>query len=173
MRNYIDEEKLINRVTTDKNYCKVSTSVHCSLDRDFTKTEENIINCFLTELHAQIQIENYKQSKDYPVDLASNECLLELFSDEKIYIQEISNEYWSSVNLNAIGRPWYLVTTKLGTFKIGWRKRVILIDWITTDITQTADEIFPDEDVTKDEYTIHAWGLEKAQQYINTLLSWQ
>ncbi len=93
--------------------------------------------------------------------------LSSLFS-ELIHVEVIPNEYclqpccWSL--------PWLLVTTKKGDIKVGWRKRVINIDWGLSDIEETGHGLFPDEDVTKGDYNIHAWTCFKAKEYLEKLL---
>lgn len=59
---------------------------------------------------------------------------------------------------------WLLVKTDFGLVSIGWRKRVIEIDW--SDIG-FAFEI--DEDVTKGSHFCHAWGYPKAVEAIKKL----
>lgn len=88
-------------------------------------------------------------------------------SSRKTYVEEIPNEYCSS--WCCAGRPWFLITTKIGSIKIGWRKRIINIDWSRTAVRETAEQLFPGEDTTKDGYMIHAWGYDKAVQYIDKL----
>jgi len=71
---------------------------------------------------------------------------------------------------------WFNVNTEFGTIKIGWRKRVINIDWtaaIETALARGVDgkrlnlvSLFKKEDVTKTSMYIHAWGWEKAQEYL-------
>lgn len=61
--------------------------------------------------------------------------------------------------------PWFLCHTSDGDIKIGWRKRVISIEWM--DNFKPFDmSIFDSENVTKWERGIHAWGTEKAYEYI-------
>lgn len=90
--------------------------------------------------------------------------LLNLFGTNTIYAENIPNEYCD------YDRPWLLVTTKVGHIKIGWRKRVMVIDWSLTTNKQAADQLFPNEDVTKYGYAIHAWSYDKAKEYINTIM---
>lgn len=92
--------------------------------------------------------------------------LIGLFN-ETIYTEEIPNGYCSDWCCRHL--PWFVVTTRMGRFKIGWRKRVINIDWSDTRGTKTAKELFPDEDVTKGERMIHAWSIENARRYIETV----
>lgn len=96
----------------------------------------------------------------------------------------IPNEYWST------GPSWCLLTTHRGNIKIGWRKRVINLDWsdaVNKTIQRTqpssrlerhdhkrqieeklsAETLFPDEKVTKGEAYIHAWSIEDASKYLH------
>lgn len=94
--------------------------------------------------------------------------LLALFP-APIFVEEIPNGYcarWCCRH-----RPWFIVTTTIGRFVIGWRKRVIEIHWEQTRGTKTAEEIFYAEPVTKDKRMIHAWSLVDARRYIETIFS--
>lgn len=91
-----------------------------------------------------------------------------LFAGHLIFIEETKNEY---DNFDVF--PWFIAYTKLGRIKIGWRKRVINIDWQGSLIIGTANNIFPNEDTTKGDCYIHAWGYDKAQEYINKLLDFK
>ncbi len=81
-----------------------------------------------------------------------------------ISMQSIPNEYCSC----KFCAPWFLVNTEFGVFKIGWRKRVIDIDWCAVDIPPELNifSLFVDEEVTKGSSNIHAWGWEKAEEYL-------
>lgn len=94
--------------------------------------------------------------------------LINCFPEYPIFVQPISNGYCSRACCEH--RPWFSVTTRSGAITIGRRKRVITIDWSGSLITAQAKELFPREDVTKGERMIHAWSLEKAQEYIAVLL---
>lgn len=97
------------------------------------------------------------------------EELKNLFGSEAIYTKQIENKYSDLGSFKF--RKWLKVTTRKGIIVIGWRKRVINIDWSRSDIKNTAYDLFPDEDVTKDDYYIHAWGINKAKEYIDVLLN--
>lgn len=94
--------------------------------------------------------------------------LLELF-DEPIYVEEIPNGYCSDWCCRHL--PWFIVTTRIGRFKIGWRKKVISIDWSDSLATKTANEVFPDENVTKDGRLIHAWSYDDGRRYIQSVIA--
>ena len=63
--------------------------------------------------------------------------------------------------------PWFVATTPLGAVVLGWRKRVIHIDWSATGKDLLG--LFQTEDVTKDEHSVHAWGPDKAVEYLTRL----
>jgi hypothetical protein len=94
--------------------------------------------------------------------------LLGLF-EQPIYAEEIPNGYCSQWCCKHL--PWFIVTTTVGRFKIGWRKRVISIDWSDSIVRKTAEELFPGENVTKDGRLIHAWSLDDARRYIAAVIA--
>lgn len=73
-------------------------------------------------------------------------------SDER-YFETIPNQ------------AWWFVKTEHGWIEIGWRKRVIAIDW--SDTCRTVE--ITKDDVTKDLQSVHAWGTVKALEYLTTL----
>jgi hypothetical protein len=98
---------------------------------------------------------------------AEKQQLLGIFP-EKIFYEAVPNGYCSDYCCRHL--PWYTVVTEVGYFTIGWRKRVISIDWSRTVNTKTAEELFPDEKVTKGDKYIHAWSVEDAKRYVNAIL---
>lgn len=67
--------------------------------------------------------------------------------------------------------PWFLVTTSDGDIRIGWRKRVINIEWL--DSYKLFSETFNNEDVTRgfgkyqdNSRFIHAWSVDKCIEYL-------
>ena len=96
----------------------------------------------------------------------SKEEFEKVFADagfKGIFMTPIPNEYYPGHEYYG---PWWLVQTKWGDVKIGWRKRVINIDWSAIEKSVTD---FPTEDVTKGPTFIHAWGYEKAIEYLTKL----
>ncbi|MFW0861981.1 MAG: hypothetical protein ACKKL6_00115 [Candidatus Komeilibacteria bacterium] len=67
--------------------------------------------------------------------------------------------------------PWYKVQTEYGTFTIGWRKRVININWEEVDPQNKLDleSLFEKEKTTKGSTGIHAHGWDKAQEYLTLI----
>ena len=95
--------------------------------------------------------------------------IVAIFDGREIYVEEVDNEY--TIDIYKKHYPWFIVTTSKGRIKLGWRKRVITISWDESTIEGRAEDLFPDEDVTKFDKTIHAWSYDKAREYINLLLS--
>lgn len=62
---------------------------------------------------------------------------------------------------------WWFVKTKAGWIEIGWRKRVISIDWSDTPVRA----IVTQDDVTKEDTYVHAWTQEDAVKYLRNLAS--
>jgi hypothetical protein len=85
-----------------------------------------------------------------------------------IFVKEIPNGYCNRAC--CVHLPWLVVTTNRGPITIGWRKRVISIGWESSEVKKTANELFPDEDVTKLDHLIHAWSIADAKKYINVIL---
>jgi len=81
---------------------------------------------------------------------------------------EMVNPYWPrhpDYYKTIINSPWWLAQTKFGMIMIGWRKRVICINWENTNVHK---EITAD-DVTKNDVMVHAWNKEKALEYLISL----
>jgi len=83
------------------------------------------------------------------------------------YVDVIDSEYCSQSCCYKF--PWIIVTTGRGKIKLGWRKRVMNLDWSDTDLDVNGMELFSDEDVTKSDHYIHCWGREKAVEYLTRL----
>lgn len=65
--------------------------------------------------------------------------------------------------------PWYLAQVgDITPITIGWRKRVINIDW--EESGKDLSGLFESEDVTKGAGHIHAWGYDKATEYLAKIL---
>lgn len=101
------------------------------------------------------------------LDLATNEfkdIFSKIYNLHEIDFRAIPNQYddWEGY------KPWFIVTTPDGKIKIGWRKRVINIEWL--DDYKQFSEQFKDEDTTCDfnyqERYIHAWGKDKCIEYL-------
>ncbi len=85
---------------------------------------------------------------------------------EVLNVWEVANQYWPNAYVEERKEsPWFLVKTKYGLIMMGWRKRVLAIDWIDTEIRKIVTE----DDVTKDETMVHAYSVESAVTYLREL----
>lgn len=101
-------------------------------------------------------------------------CLMDTVYDFKDYTFEIiPNGYCNRDCCKHI--PWLFFHTPDGDIIVGWRKRVISIEWQGNYKQFDMDELFGIEDVTKWEENgkrgIHAWGREKAYEYLKNVRS--
>lgn len=96
-------------------------------------------------------------------------ALFELANIPVERLHRLENNYWPNTpdyyEVRA-KHPWWLVGTEFGVIEIGWRKRVININWGACDYRD--EQITPD-DVTKSHTNVHAWGYAKAVEYLTSL----
>jgi len=130
--------------------------------RNASKIGEKIVNSLMEETY------NLDPQNKIDADKERTE-ILSVFGNRAIFVEEIPNGYCDRYCCKHL--PWFIVTTTKGRIRIGWRKRVILIDWIDSTIEDESEKLFIDEDVTKFDKSIHAWGIDKAKEYIDKLLS--
>lgn len=81
---------------------------------------------------------------------------------------KLENDYWPDAEAYDQVRkenPWWLAKTLDGMIAIGWRKRVIEIDWADTPMRM----IVTADDVTKDVTYVHAYSYAKALEYLMAL----
>lgn len=86
---------------------------------------------------------------------------------EPVYVEVIDNQYCS--NACCYKFPWIVVTTEKGRITLGWRKRVMNLDWTDSIIEADGRELFKGEHTTIEERYIHCWGKEKAIEYLKKL----
>lgn len=154
----------ISSVDSCSSVGNIKISVNAELPEGESISAEELLMArkFIDELQDAIYYRlDAKKRKDTFAEMES--LILDCFTNP-IYVERIPNGYNSKSRM-----PWYRVTTRIGHFVIGWRRSVINICWNDTVFKQTADELFPDEDVTKIQYTIHAHGYEKAKEYIKRI----
>lgn len=84
-----------------------------------------------------------------------------------IHMRELPNGYCPRPCCH--NKPWFKVTSEIGPVTIGWRKRVISIDWSESDVPDYATLLFKDEETTREKQLIHAWSEVKATEYIRRL----
>lgn len=143
--------------------------------REINDNDKRVLGRKIDEIQEAIMAETIKLDPKTIERREKDRAEIIALFPEPIFVEEIPNGYgpndpWYS------NFPWYQVTTKIGRIKIGWRKRVINIDWTETTNKLTGEELVPEGDMTKSgKYDntryIHAWGYEKAKQYIEKLLA--
>lgn len=140
------------------------------VDRKLTEAEEKVLWDAREAIHDEIIAGNYANNpKAKQAAKEEREGILACFPDsQKIFVKEIPNGYCSRGCCRHL--PWFEVTTPKGVVTIGWRKRVISITW-SANVGASTLLLFPNEDVTKSEYGIHAWGYAKAKEYLAKLLA--
>ena len=93
--------------------------------------------------------------------------LFKLAGFDTIHVETIDNQYCGEACCYRY--PWVVVTTKKGRIKLGWRKRVMNLDWSESDIKAIGTELFKDENTTTGNHYIHCWGKDKAIEYLKKL----
>lgn len=145
--------------------------INVQMDREFTDNDRRAADkCadeLINALHKET-IANDEESIKFREE--TKQTLLGLF-ETPIFSKEIPNEYYGENSPYSFNFPWFLVTTSVGPIKIGWRKRVISIDWSQTIVPKTAEELFKEEDTTKDGKLIHAWTYAKAKEYLKVIIN--
>lgn len=146
---------------------QIAVKVDAKIERELTKEEEYYFLEACQKL-AKMLRKNTILTDEQEIFHVKEERrqLLECFP-QPIYVKEIPNEYEGP----DCTRSWFLVTTPKGPIKIGWRNRVINIDWTDSDIKSDANWLFVAEDTTKMGCSIHAWGYDKCREYLNKLLT--
>jgi hypothetical protein len=143
-----------------------------ALSREFTTEDQvNAMRCIHT-LNKQLRRETVRLDPQTEKDVAFQRGKFEAAFMEAgfsvVYMEPAPNEYFGD-DAEALSSPWYVVTTPRGHIKVGWRKRVIVLDWERSEIQASAHQLFPQEDVTKGDRMIHCWTYEKLAQYLTAL----
>ena len=162
------ELKVVSERESVSHSGRVHIQVLMNIGREITDEDIEGIRVMVEKMEDTIRFNNLKNNKAFQEEVQTEQNeLIGLFGDRLIFVEAIPNEYDNSYYFRQ--RPWFLVTTPKGRIKIGWRKRVINIDWSGTTITHKAQDLFAGEQVTKGDKHIHADGLGKAKEYIDVL----
>jgi hypothetical protein len=104
----------------------------------------------------------YKEHIGDEEEMKFTECFTKGYLNVEA-IERIPNEY---CGCDSCG-PWFKFKTPLGVFKLGWRKRVINLDWSATG--KDYEHLFKTENVTVDKNSVHCWGYEKLTDYLRKI----
>lgn len=131
------------------------------LDSEIEPSDE--IKDALDTVTAQIDPDGPAQRESYRAEI---EKIYKAAGVEAIYMEPLPNGYCHKPC--CLNKPWFRVTSKIGHVVIGWRKRVISIDWKDSTVKESGEQISADN-VTRWETGIHAWSVETAVEYIKRL----
>ena len=113
---------------------------------------------------------NYRRLTE--VDKFTRRMMDLLYKSTDYHFELLPNGYWCDDCYSHI--PWFLFHTIDGDIIMGWRKRVISIEWQENYKSFDMNKLFGNEDVTKwkkgGKRGIHAWGKEKAYEYLKKVL---
>lgn len=149
----------------------VEIKVHVN-GREFTENDKRIGYELAQKLEDEIRYETLRLDPEFQGRVVAERLALLACFPTPIYVQKIKNGYGSDYYYRNL--PWYAVTTHRGIIEIGWRKRVINIDWERSEIKAYGGKLFRDEEekTTVGGSYIHAWSYEKAKEYIDRLLAY-
>ena len=144
------------------------------LERDLSESEQKLCRDFIYDLTDAVDDTNALNNVVLRKEGEARAQVLERLFEQPIYAERVKNSYEGDRVAGQIASPWLRVTTSVGHFVVGWRKRVINIDYSGINVkglaaVQDADP-FSAIDVTKTSTSIHAWGLENARNYIATII---
>lgn len=141
--------------------------IRLRLGRDFTETDRSNLLDIQDKLKDLLERETVRlDPKEAEMARVEKNSILSCFGPHVFYVDEIPNGYCNQACCSM--KPWFIVTTSIGRFKIGWRKRVIHLEWTETQVQYKASDLFTD-DVTKEARMIHAYGYDKAKEYIDRI----
>lgn len=91
--------------------------------------------------------------------------LVELAGFEFVEKWELVNQYWKRSGYVPGMGSWWLFDTGFGMLRVGWRKRVLEIDWSNMKYRG----VITDDNVTKSSTLVHAHTINDALKYLQTL----
>lgn len=128
--------------------------------KGFTPSEANVPQW---ERDHEVRVRRETMRNEARAEVESILTLAEL-KPERMW--ELANGYWPDTPCyDDVRRPWWLAQTSIGLIRLGWRKRVLEIAWEATEVRG----IVTDDDTTKGETMVHAWGVAKAVAYVTRL----
>lgn len=147
-------------------------------DNGWVGTKDGINDSYVIEAGDRISLGKvmyfHTDCKKKYLDIVMSQSFKDIFLNagyKKLDIAPTKNEYCGCEYC----APWYFVKTEIGVFKIGWRKRVINIEFRPKNPKKNKiniSQLFENEDVTKGNDSIHAWGYEKAMEYLKKILEY-
>ena len=107
--------------------------INLSVNREITEAEQSRCNAMAEELIRLMQCETVRMDPDTrKAKIATRDLFIQRFRDahlDPVFVEEIPNGYWGPDHPAGVESPWYVITSKIGRIRIGWRKRVVEINW--------------------------------------------
>jgi hypothetical protein len=170
----VSEEKKPEEVYSYKSWGEDGMThvvITLSFHRDLTKNDKNVIydagEKIIKELNKETRLIGPKYIEIKKKWMKDAQVAFLEAGIHPIFVVEIPNEYCGPECCPHM--PWFRITTTFGVLKVGWRKRVIHLEWTDSLVKTRADDLFAGEDVTKEDRMIHAWGYEKLTEYLRKL----
>lgn len=159
------EYKTVTSIESDSQSRWFGIKIDVAMGRELTEEEKSA--CYQARRLIQEAVEKASAELNPETKIKAQKTKENLIAcfPQPIYAKEIPNEYWNK-DPTALTSPWLMVTTAIGHFKIGWRKRVINIDWSETDCKKTGKALFPDYQMTVGADYIHAYNYDDARTFI-------
>ncbi len=138
--------------------------IQVQIERDpnlpFTEEENRAAQKAQQAILTTLESEYYRTLPEV-IDLRAKERaqILWAFNLYSIFVEQIPNEY-APADPYFRHFPWYWITTPIGRFKVGPRKRVYEINWTETLCQESAEALFPESRSTKIGRMMHVWHVE-------------
>ncbi len=127
-------------------------------------------------INAMRMDENTTSEKGKIEKAANLDSIKDLFVGQSAVIgffEEIPNRYGRPDDAFYVNEPWYKIHTLFGVLIVGWRKRVMNIDWSGMLTVPNGKVLFPNEgQTTVGKDYIHVWTPEKGREYINKIFEY-
>ncbi len=149
-------------------------SIRLRMPRDYESTVDSgylqdavrVLNAGMRTGTAQLDPETAKRASKIETDMRNMFWAAGLGS---IFVERLPNTYWpEAYAYERMQSPWFTITTSLGHFEVGWRKRVIHIGWERTVLGPKFDLVSRGE-VTHDPGFCHAYGYEDGAKVLREL----
>ncbi len=111
-------------------------------------------------------MDRYEKEKMVKEEREAIESAMKISGIKYTKVYELVNQYWGDCPTKYdVSTPWYLFITEIGHIVVGWRKRVLNVDWSETKVRKIVTE----DQVTKAEDMVHAYSYLKLAEYLTAL----
>ena len=167
--------KMVSGMNGTSGNHSVAVKIFVQIDRELTDADKKVIWRARETITDQLYRDSLRlDPAEQLAAVRERADILALFPDP-IFVETVPNGYCS--RYCCAHKPWFVVTTRAGRIKIGWRKSVIHLEWTDSAVTKKAAEIFPKEEAwpgyetTQYDKVIHAHGYDKAREYIARIIA--